>query len=230
MTILVGLGVWQLNRMDEKAAFLTRLSAQAGAAPAALPHPSRWSRMDLDAADLTRVRVSGEWVPGATATVRVAMPDAKPGEASPGGFGRYMIAALRRDDGEVVLINRGFAPETAVAGLAPPSDRAEITGFLRKPEKGNAFTPAGDAARRDFHRRDPALIGPALGLSVAPFMIEAERSGEGAVPVGVEAAALIARIPNNHLQYALTWFGLALTLAGVFAAYARGLRRKPAEA
>ncbi len=79
-----------------------------------------------------------------------------------------------------MLVNRGFAPETAVAGLAPPSDRAEITGFLRKPEKGQRLhTPAGDAARRDFHRRDPALIGPALGLSVAPFMIEAERSGEG---------------------------------------------------
>jgi surfeit locus 1 family protein len=225
MAILAGLGVWQLNRMQEKSAFLARLSAQGAAAPAALPAPERWAKLDLDAADLTRVRFGATWLPS-VATVRVVMPEARPGERAPGGFGRYIIQAARLAGGEIVLVNRGFAPEAAVAGLPAAAGGAEITGFIRKPEPGNAFTPAPNLATRDFHLRDPRAIAAALGLSAAPFMVEAERAGAAALPVGVEVAALVARIPNNHLQYAFTWFGLMLTLGGVFAAYGASLRRR----
>jgi surfeit locus 1 family protein len=225
VAILCGLGSWQLSRMDEKAGFLARLRAQAAAAPASLPEPARWASLDLDSADLTRVRLSGVWLPAASATVRVVMPDPKPGERRPGGFGRYMITALRLDSGAVVLVNRGFAPEPAIASLPAPTGPVEITGFMRKPEAGNSFTPAANIAARDFHLRDPKAIAAALNLTAAPFMVEAEAAGAGALPVGVEAAELIARIPNNHLQYAVTWFALALTLVGVFFAYMRGLRR-----
>lgn len=244
LIVLCGLGTWQLQRLNEKSAFLSRLAAQAEAAPAALPPEGRWAALELDSADLTRVRIEGEWLPEARATVRVTMGDAggggiaggaRPGGAqsggtlsggaSSGGFGRYLIQALRLDTGGIVLVNRGFAPEAQVAALPPATGRAALTGILRKPEPANPFTPPANPATRDFFVRDPGAIAAALGLAAAPFMVEAERApGATGAPLGVDIRELIARVPNNHLQYALTWFGLALTLAGVFVAYLRSQR------
>lgn len=224
---LCGLGFWQLQRMGDKNDFLVRLAAQKDAAPAPLPAPGAWRGLDLDALDLTRVRVSGTWLPQATATVRVAMGQPQPGERRLGGFGRYLVTALRQDDGSIVLINRGFAPEAAVAALPAPTGRAQMTGIVRKPEPPNRFTPPANPAARDFHVRDPAAIAAALNMTAAPFLVEAERGADALTPpVGVDIGDLIARVPNNHLQYAFTWFGLAATLAGVFIAFVRG-RRKP---
>lgn len=225
--ILCWLGFWQLQRMSEKATFLARLAEQQNATPAALPEQALWPKLDLNAADLTRVSVSGMWLPQSSATVRVVLPDAKSGARGPGGFGRYLVTTLKLDKGGIVLINRGFAPEAEQAALPAPMGRAEIVGILRKPEAPNSFTPQPDIARRDFHMRDPASIAAALNLTVAPFMIEVERApGPVSLPMGTDITELIARIPNNHLQYAVTWFGLAATLAGVFMVFVRSGRRK----
>lgn len=234
LIVLCGLGTWQLQRLNEKSAFLSRLAAQAEAAPAPLPPEGRWAALELDSADLTRVRIEGEWLPEARATVRVTMGDsggggitggARQAGALPGGFGRYLIQALRLDTGGVVLVNRGFAPEAQVADLPPATGRAALTGILRKPEPANPFTPPANPSTRDFFVRDPAAIAAALGLTAAPFMVEAERApGATGTPLGVDIRELIARVPNNHLQYALTWFGLALTLAALFVAYLRSQR------
>ena len=227
MVVLCSLGAWQLQRLAEKAAFVERLSSQKALTPAALPAEALWGKLDLDASDLSRVRLAGTWLPEASATVRVVMPEPQPGERKLGGFGRYLVTAVRLDTGGIVLVNRGFAPEARHAGLPPPSGRAELTGILRKPEAPNAFTPAADVARRDFHMRDPASLAAAMTLSAAPFMVEAERGTDAMTPpVGVDVIDLIARIPNNHLQYAFTWFGLAATLLGVFLVFARSLRRQ----
>jgi surfeit locus 1 family protein len=224
VAILCGLGSWQLQRRVEKEAFLARLAAQALATPAALP-------ADLasapEALDLRRVSVSGTWLPQATATVRVVMGDASGTGRGPQGFGRYLITAMKLPDGRVLLVNRGFAPEQAVAALPAPTGAATVTGFLRRPEAPNAFTPAADPARRDFHVRDPASIAAALSLTAEPMMLDQERGPDArALPVGLDARELIARIPNNHLQYALTWFGLALTLIGVAGAFLWSQRRQ----
>ena len=224
--ILCGLGAWQLQRLNEKSAFLTRLVAQASVAPAQLPAPDQWQRLDLDAADLTRVAVSGVWLPQASASVRVAMPEPQQGTRKLGGFGRYLVTAVRLDNGAIVLVNRGFVPESLFAASPAPTGRADLIGILRKPEVANSFTPAANPANRDFHMREPASIAAALSLSAAPFMVEAERNADVLTPpVGVDIAELVARIPNNHLQYAFTWFGLAAALAGVFIAFARSARK-----
>lgn len=227
IAVLCSLGAWQLQRLAEKAAFLQRLSSQQGATPVALPAEAAWGTLDLDAADLTRVALAGSWLPDAHATVRVVMPEPQPNERKLGGFGRYLVTAVRLDSGGIVLVNRGFAPEGRYAAVPPPSGRAELTGILRKPEVPNAFTPAADVARRDFHMRAPAPMAAALNLSVAPFMVEAERSSDALTPpVGVDFKELVARVPNNHLQYAFTWFGLAATLLAVFLVFARSLLRQ----
>jgi surfeit locus 1 family protein len=110
--------------------------------------------------------------------------------------------------------------------MTPASGPATVTGFLRAPEPRGRFTPADLPDRREFYTRDPAAIAAALGLPRAPFYLEAERSGDArSAPAGVDPRELIARIPDNHFSYALTWFGLALTLVGVFAAFALQHRR-----
>lgn len=225
--ILLGLGFWQLQRMADKRAFLDRLASQQASTPVALPPPERWGSLDLASAELTRVRISGTWLPQSTATVRVVMPAAQPGERKLGGFGRYLVTAMRLDGGGVVLVNRGFVPEDRFAAAPAPTGRAELTGILRKPEAPNAFTPPANPAERDFHVRDAPTIAAALNLEAAPFLIEAERAGDALTPpVGTDITELIARVPNNHLQYAFTWFGLAAALAGVFIAFIRAGRRR----
>ncbi len=224
IVILCGLGIWQLQRRIEKEAFLARLAQQAIAAPVPLPD-------DLAAApealDLRRVTVTGTWLPQASATVRVVMGEGTGAGRGPHGFGRYLITALKLPDGRILLVNRGFAPEAAHAALPAPSGNATLTGFLRRPETPNAFTPPADPARRDFHVRDPVAIAAALDLRAEPMLLELERGPDpAALPVGLDAAELIARIPNNHLHYALTWFGLALTLIGVVGAFLWGQRQR----
>lgn len=225
--VLCVLGFWQLQRMDEKRIFIERLQAQALSAPAAMPLASSWAKLDPAKLDLQHVKASGTYIDGASATVRTTIAAGPPGSRQLSGFGRWMFQGFRLDDGGVLLVNRGFVPESRVAAVAPASGRADITGYLRAPEGRNSFTPADIAATRDFFTRDPAAIAAAVGIAPAPFYFEAAQTGDGLTPpAGLNVRELIGRIPDNHFQYALTWFGLALTLLGVFAAFARGARRE----
>ena len=118
-----------------------------------------------------------------------------------------MTAAVH---GYVAAFDKGD-PEAVVALFAPDATVEDPVGTEAK---------IGHAAIREFYTRDPAAIAAALGQPPAPFYLEAAREGDGMTPpAGVDVRELIARIPDNHLQYALTWFGLALTLLGVFAAF-----------
>jgi surfeit locus 1 family protein len=100
-----------------------------------------------------------------------------------------------------------------------PQGEVTITGLVRAPEVRNSFTPDDDPARNQWFARDPQAIAAAHGLErVAPFLIDADASpNPGGWPRGGQTPLTL---PNNHLQYAVTWFGIALTLIGVFAAFA----------
>jgi surfeit locus 1 family protein len=124
-----------------------------------------------------------------------------------------------------VIVNRGFVP----LDLKDPAARGEIegrthvTGLMRQPESRNFFTPADDPETGQYFTRDPALIAHHFGLApAAPFSVDAD---PGPAPGGwPRGGASELTFPNNHLAYALTWFGLALALAGVFIAFARHRR------
>jgi len=222
VAVLCTLGAWQIARMDEKRIFIERLSAQAQGSPAAMPASAGWSGLDPATLDLTRVTAQGSFIDGPFAGVRTTIASGGPGTRQLTGFGRWIFQGFRLADGGVVLVNRGFVPESRFSEIKPASGPATVTGFLRAPEPRNSFTPADLPGQREFYTRDPAAIAASLGLgSAAPFYLEAERQGDGLTPpAGVDSKELIARIPDNHLSYALTWFGLALTLIGVFAAFA----------
>ena len=217
--VLCALGAWQLERMDEKHAYIDRLQQQAAGAPAPMPPSADWAKLDPAALDLTHVVARGSYIDG-IAGVRTTIAAGPPGSRQLSGFGRWIFQAFKLEDGGVILVNRGFVPEGRLGQIGPASGPDTINGFLRAPEARNSFTPQDLPAIREFYTRDPAAIAASLGQPTAPFYLEAAREGDGMTPpAGVDVGELIGRIPDNHLQYALTWFGLALTLLGVFAAF-----------
>lgn len=225
--VLCLLGSWQLQRMVEKHAFIERLQAQAGGPPSAIPPSAEWPRLDPSRLDLQRVEARGTYLDNGIAGVRTTIAAGPPGTRQLSGFGRWVFQGFRLEDGATILVNRGFVPEGRYASITPASGPATVAGFLRAPEARNSFTPADLPGQREFYTRDPAAIAASLGLPGAPFYLEAERSGDGMTPpAGVDVKELIARIPDNHLQYAVTWFGLALTLVGVFTVFAWQNRRR----
>lgn len=229
--VLCMLGTWQLERMNEKHAYIDRLQAEAAGKPAPMPPSENWAKLDPASLDLTHVVAKGSFIDGPIAGVRTTIASGPPGSRQLSGFGRWVFQGFRLEDGGVILVNRGFVPESRIGQIGPASGPDTISGFLRAPESRNSFTPHDLPEIREFYTRDPAAIAAALGLPPAPFYLEAAREGDGLTPpAGVDVRELIARIPDNHLQYALTWFGLALTLIGVFAAYAWQARRGAAAA
>ena len=141
------------------------------------------------------------------------------------GPGYWVFTPARLADRSIVMVNRGFVPDGRQDPTSRPdgqvSGPVEIMGAMRWPDSRHWFTPNDDAAHNLWFTRDPGSIAAAKGLgqeTVAPFYVEQETP----VPPGglPQPGKLVVSLPDNHLQYALTWFGLAAVLAGVFISWA----------
>jgi len=218
LAILLGLGVWQLERKGEKEALIGRILERSKVEPPAAPPPyDAWNPAQDE---FRRVRVTGTLLQDKESLVHGLAVGETPGRALQG---YYVITPLRRDDGSVVMINRGFVPTE----LKRPADRPEgqveglvtLTGILRGSEPRTMFVPAPDPTRGEWFNRDIAGIAASRGIeSVAPYLIEADaKPNPGGWPKGGQ---LRVDLPNNHLQYAFTWFGIAACLVGVFSVFA----------
>jgi surfeit locus 1 family protein len=225
LAILVGLGVWQLRRLAWKEALIAEVSSRASAAPDPAPVKADWADLKPETYEYRHVRVSGVYDIAHQALVFRALESPR---GKYGGQGVLVMTPLQLADGASIIVNRGFVPleRKDAAEVAPPSP-AEVVGLMRASEPRNLFTPADDPARGEWFTRDPAAIAAAFGLSrVAPFTIDADAAADpDALPEGGET---VLAFPNNHFEYALTWFGMALALVGVFSAYAASVLRRPA--
>jgi len=217
--VLVSLGAWQLERKAWKDALIDTLTRRLAAPPAALPEPARWAALDREDAEFRRVRFRADLDVGREAWVFTGGSALRPDVSGPG---YWVFCPARLDDGSVVVVNRGFVPEgrqdaTTRAGTSGPF---EIVGVMRWPEQPGLFTPGGDPTRNVWFARDQSAIAAAKNWGkVAPFYVEQEApSPPGGLP---RVGTLVVELPNNHLQYAITWFGLAAALAVVFAIRAR---------
>lgn len=223
--LLVGLGCWQLQRLAWKTELVARIERRMAEPPRPAPGEAEWPTLDIDALAYAPVRVEGVFDHAREARVYVALGEPR---GAIGGPGYFILTPLMQDDGSAILVNRGFAPEgrqdpaTRPDGQTP--GRVTVSGLLRGPEDRNAFTPADEPAKRLFFARDPGPIAAGLGLvRAAPFTIDADATpNPGGLPQGGETRI---SFPNRHLEYALTWFGLAAALLGVFGVYAFGLLR-----
>ena len=202
LALTIGLGVWQLERLAWKRGLLAEID-RAEAAPA-VPLPA-------DPVPFQKVELSGRMRDDLRAYYGAEVRGTTGGST----LGAQLVTPLERADGPPVLIDRGWLPDGAAAPVDPGV--ARVIGYVRPPEHPSWLSPAADLAAKRFWSLDPDAIGAALGLAqVAPFTIVA--LGQGGSP---EPAAALPRPPNDHLGYAITWFGLAACLVVVFAAYAR---------
>jgi surfeit locus 1 family protein len=193
--VLIGLGIWQLHRLEWKEAIIAGAEAMIADAPialAAMPDPT----IDRYRA----VTVSGAF-PGEEAHVLTSSREAGP------GF--LVIAAYVTDDGRRILVDRGFVPETEKT-TPRPGREVTVTGNLAWPDDMTGSTPPYDATRAIWYGRD--LPGISALLKTEPLLIIARSdTGDGILPQPVT----VAGFRNNHWQYAVTWFSLAAVWLGM---------------
>lgn len=223
--ILCALGNWQWQRLHWKEALIAQVNGRIHDAPVAAPGPAAWPTLDVVAFDYTPVTVSGTFLNDKEAYLYGSLSEAR---GPINGVGWFVFTPFKTDDGWTVYVNRGFVPD---ANRLPTTRQAgqidghtTVTGLLRRPE-----TPAhwfGDGISKDgqWFAREPSLFARAAGLGeVAPYSVDADATpNAGGLPQGGETLIIF---PNNHLQYVVTWFGLAFALVAVFVAYARGILR-----
>ena len=216
---LISLGIWQLQRLAWKEGLIAEIAARAKALSQPLPPQDQWAQLRPDDYEYRHVELDGVFENNMEALVF------RPAGGPARGPGYLVLTPLRLDSGAFVIVNRGFVPPDRKdpAARGEIEGRTHVTGLMRQPESRNFFTPADDPETGQYFTRDPALIAGHFGLApAAPFSVDADENPKsGVLPRG---GASELTFPNNHLAYALTWFGLALALIGVFAAFARQRR------
>jgi len=224
LLILVGLGTWQMQRKEWKEGLIAQIAARVHQPPVALADAEK---QPPGSHEYARVKVRGTFRHDAEQLVWEPDPRLGPGY--------HVYTPLRLDDGRFILVNRGYVTEA----LKAPSTRAqgqvsgevEVVGLLREPPARGTFDPNRDAKSgvwywRDFEGMTRAALRSDANKAVRYFLdAEAAPANPGGWPRG---GATRLTLPNRHLEYALTWYGLAATLIGVLIAFVVGrLRTRP---
>lgn len=198
IAILVSLGTWQVRRLAWKEALLSDIAARmaAPAVPLAAVFP-----VDAARDQYRPVTVSG--VTGDDVLVLSGRKDSGPGY--------QVVTVLATDDGRRVLLDRGFIPEEARAA-ARPATHLEVEGNLYWPGAADSFTPAPDKAGRLWFATDIGSMSQFL--QTEPVLVVTRRAA-GQDPAIAPAPVDTAGIPNDHRNYAITWFSLAVVWAGM---------------
>jgi len=229
VAVLLSLGFWQLQRRLDKHALIAALTERLAAAPVALPAPRDWAGLDPARDEFRRVTFTATYDQRPDAMVYSSGSAVRDDISGPG---TWAFVPARLPSGESVVINAGFVQNTmqdraqqdrAVAPLRSGAP-VTLTGYLRFPDPGGALTPAGDSVKRLWFSRDLRGIAAALGWGeVAPFYIDLETPAPASgVP---KPAPLSVHLKDDHLQYAITWFGLAGAVAIAFGVWLWGRRR-----
>lgn len=219
LAILLSLGSWQLDRKVWKEDLLAAIATRAYEPPGEIAPEAEWPRWDANADEFRRVKIEGTFLHVKEALVQ-GLTEERRGQPL---LGFFVFTPLRRDDGSVVIVNRGFVPppfrDPATRPEALPTGRVAVVGLVRNPEKRGWFVPANEPDRDRWFVRSIAEMAQAKHLDrVAPFYVDADATpNPGGWPRGGQTRV---NLPNNHLGYAITWFGLAATLVGVFGAFA----------
>ena len=217
---LVWLGLWQLQRLAWKEALIRTVSERTVAPPQPLPSPGDWPRLKPDDYEYRRVSATGQF--DHTREVHVYRPLVT-ARGPAHGLGDLVLTPFRLAGGGTVVVNRGFVPSDRLDPATRPAGQVDgtvtITGLMRSPQARNSFTPDDDTVRNQWFTVDPGAVARVFGIAdAAPFVIDQDAGqAPGGLPQGGET---VLDFPNSHLSYALTWFGLALTLVGVFGAFA----------
>lgn len=220
LAVLLFLGTWQLQRLAWKENLIAAVTSRVKETPQRLPAAAESLSLDLRNEEYRPYIATGRFLHQHEVQVYTSLSETK-GVYS--GAGYWVLTPLARSDGSIVIVNRGFVPLEKKNPASRPegqvSGEVSVTGLLRAAEQTNFFTPANDPLRNAWYSRNPQEIERAFGLkNVLPFMLDVVANYRaGDLPQPNETKIVFT---NNHLGYALTWYGLACTLIGVFAAFA----------
>ena len=229
VALFVGLGVWQLQRRVAKHALIAALTERLAAEPAPLPPSAQWRALTSEHDEFRRVRFTATYASGPDAMVYSSGSAVREDISGPG---TWAFLPARLASGKTVAINAGFVQNTMQDRVQ--QDRAvtrlvtgvpvTLTGYIRFPESAGVLTPAEDTTKRLWFTRDHLAMAHALGWGdVAPFYLDLETPlPASGIP---KPGALEVHLKDDHLQYAVTWFGLAVAVAIAFGVWLRAQRR-----
>jgi surfeit locus 1 family protein len=219
LVVLLGLGTWQVQRLFEKEAIIAERESRITAAPVELPAPGATIAPDtLAQLEFRRTVVTGEFLHDkelylAARTMR-------------GNVGYQIVTPLRLSTGGTLLVNRGWVPEAQ----KDPAKRAEgqvtgqvtVDGAIRLPGHQNWLQPDNEPQNNVWFWPDLPAMAAAAGISaneLTPVFLEAGPTpNPGGIPIGGQTKV---NLPNDHLQYAITWYLLAVALAVIYVLYHR---------
>jgi len=207
LATLLALGTWQVERLHWKQDLLSQI-ARAEAAPAAplSEHPDPYSK----------VRVTGRLRDDLSASYGAEVRDTPTGTQ----LGTHLIVPLERTDEDAILVDRGWVPDKRARPIAQSLGDVTLEGYIRPSDSPGLFSAPDSPAARQFFTLDASAIGAALGLQrVAPYFLSA--MGPPPPERYPDPARHLPRPPNNHLSYAITWYGLAIALVVIFVLWAR---------
>jgi surfeit locus 1 family protein len=213
--VLVALGSWQLQRLGWKQDRIderqSRAAGEAVELSTALAEPGDFN--------FRPVRLNGQFLHEKELFLAARSFDRR--------VGWHVITPLALEGGGTVLVNRGWIPydrqDAALRAEGQVAGVVRLNGLIRTQQPQATFQPDNEAEEGVWYWVEIDAMGTAIGLEVLPVVVEADATANpGGVPIGGQTRL---EMPNDHLQYALTWYALALILAVIFVVFHR---RKPA--
>ncbi len=216
--VLAGLGIWQLQRRDEKHVLIAALTERLALAPVQLP--ADWAALNAARDEFRRVTFTATFESKPDVMVYTSGSAVREDVSGPG---TWAFLPARLPDGRAIVINAGFVQNTMqdraqqdqAVGRLITGAPVTMTGYLRFPETPGLFSAHEDRAKRLWFVRDHRAMALAMAWGeVAPFYVDLEAP---VPPSGVpKPGPLQVHLRDNHMQYAITWFGLALVVLVAF--------------
>ncbi len=216
LPVLLGLGQWQLQRMDWKQALLARIEQGQSSSVTEIRTAADLEGLTKAQNDYMRLRLTGTWRVDLEQYWFAQVNQAPEGLAASDKVGFHVLTPLQLEDGSLLFVDRGFVPERLRLPNARPENLpTAITGVLRWPDERGRFDPADRPQDGIWYVRDPRAMAQALDIAGRDFLVEQTTPQSGWPYAGQSRLEL----SNRHLEYALTWFGFAIILVIISATW-----------
>ena len=209
--VLVMLGIWQLDRLSWKSELLAEIHSRLSLPPVTLAECVNANGNAIDLCNHRKVEAIGELLSG---NILILLAKTYKKRA-----GAHILVPLMVEREVSVLVNLGWVPQDYSPSDFSTYGAATISGIVRIPSKQGWFTPNNNLTEDEWYWIDLIEMSEAIGVELLPIIIEAQMGPDPyALPIGGQTRV---EFPNDHMQYAITWFGLALVLLIGFSLYFR---------
>jgi surfeit locus 1 family protein len=205
--VAVSLGFWQLQRMSWKEKLIFELNERS--LGTAIPLP-------LAPLEFTKVSVLGEFLHEYESYLYTV-------NAKIGGQGYFIITPMKTNENRMILVNRGFVPLAKLGLYVKPTGVVGVVGLVRFSEKPNAFAAIDNIAKKIYYNRSSEKIWANNNLKGENLFVDVSEPRSNNLPL---VGDTVYNLPNKHLEYALTWFGLAIALSVIFGIFVWRERKK----